>query len=557
MSHPSQSPPSPAATGLPSSLRLQLPTARLAPNSKGWKRIESRIPPLLRPLVRAYLLGYVSSVAPRLFTLISKQALRWKAGKKQQDGFVESFVNILRGGMDWHRFPTFCAVLAGGSTLLEYCYSLQALGFLQNYTRSFSRHIVPCRTKTASIRSSSFKDMLLTLDHYRLSRSFASFIAAWLGIKLLQSKRTPGFTETISSPTVISVETPLPTSDAVLDQRQEVSPKQPPRTVHYAGRTLDLTLFAVTRALDVIFGELWSHYKARRHGSPSTTASSRLVEPLISRLTDPAIFALSSALIMWTWFYHPSRLPRAYNKWITSAAAVDSRLIEALRRCRAGSLVYGKDTGQAPLLGSMCKDYDWPEAWGDPAKAVPFPCEIVHMGCGPSCERHALSRFALSFKWAFTMYLPLNLLLVLRKPNWKALKRALVSACGSSAFLGVFITLFYYGVCLARTRLGPYIVGRDVKGCQKMDGGLCVGTGCALCGWSILLENAGRRKDMALFVAPRALATLFPRRYDLRKQWREAAVFAASTAVVFTCALENPKRVRGVLGGVLAGVLKP
>ncbi|EGO56660.1 hypothetical protein NEUTE1DRAFT_147264 [Neurospora tetrasperma FGSC 2508] len=521
MSHPSQSPGSPAATGLPSSLRLQLPSARLAPNSKGWKRIESHIPLLLRPLVRAYLLGYVSSVAPRLFTLISKHALRWKAGKKQQDGFVESFVNILRGGMDWHRFPTFCAILTGGSTLLE-----------------------PLHCP-------------MSHENGKLSRSFASFIAAWLGIKLLQSKRTPGFTEIISSPTVINVETPLPTSDAVPDQRQEVSPKQPIRTVHYAGRTLDLTLFAVTRALDVIFGELWSHYKARRHGSPSTTASSRLVESLISRLTDPAIFALSSALIMWTWFYHPSRLPRAYNKWITSAASVDSRLIEALRRCRAGSLVYGKDTGQAPLLGSMCKDYDWPEAWGDPAKAVPFPCEIVHMGCGPSCERHALSRFARSFKWAFTMYLPLNLLLVLRKPNWKALKKALVSACGSSAFLGVFITLFYYGVCLARTRLGPYIVGRDVKGCQKMDGGLCVGTGCAMCGWSILLENAGRRKDMALFVAPRALATLFPRRYDLRKQWRETAVFAASTAVVFTCALENPKRVRGVLGGVLAGVLKP
>ena len=179
------------------------------------------------------------------------------------------------------------------------------------------------------------------------------------------------------------------------------------------------------------------------------------------------------------------------------------------------------------------------------------------MGCGPSCERHAVSRFARSFKWAFSMYLPLNLLLVLRKPNWKALKRALVSACGSSAFLGAFITLFYYGVCLARTRLGPYVIGRDAKACQKIDSGICVGTGCALCGWSILLEAAGRRKDMALFVAPRALAALFPRRYDLQKQWRETVVFAASTAVVFTCVRENRERVRGVLGGVLRGVLEP
>ncbi|KAK3397383.1 hypothetical protein B0T20DRAFT_394497 [Sordaria brevicollis] len=529
MSRPTQKAAAPpASSGLPSSLRLRLPTTtQTASNLKGWKKLESRIPPLLRPLVRAYLLGYVSSVAPRLLTLVSKHVIRLKAGKKQQDDFVESFISILRGGMDWQRFPTFCAVLAGGSTLLE------------------------C----------TFKAILDRLAATLLSRWFASFIAAWMGIKLLQSKRTPGFTETITAPTVVNGETPIPTSDAVLDPKQDSSPKQPIRTVHYAGRTLDLTLFAVTRALDVIFGELWSHYKARRnHVSSSSSprsATGKLTEALISRLTDPAIFALSSALIMWTWFYRPSRLPRAYNKWITSAASVDDRLIEALRRCRAGTLVYGKDTGQASLLGSMCKDYDWPQSWGDPATAIPFPCEIVHMGCGPSCERHAASRFARSFKWALTMYLPLNLLLVLRKPDFPALKRALVSACGSSAFLGAFITLFYYGVCLARTRLGPCIVGKDAKACQKIDGGLCVGTGCAMCGWSILLENASRRKDMALFVAPRALATLFPRRYDASKQWRETLAFAASTAVVFTCALENRSRMRGVLGGVLAGVLKP
>lgn len=123
MSRPTQKAAAPpAASGLPSSLRLRLPTtAQSASNLKGWKRLESRIPPLLRPLVRAYLLGYVSSVAPRLLTLVSKHVIRLKAGKKQQDGFVESFINILRGGMDWQRFPTFCAVLAGGSTLLEVC----------------------------------------------------------------------------------------------------------------------------------------------------------------------------------------------------------------------------------------------------------------------------------------------------------------------------------------------------------------------------------------------------------------------------------------------------
>jgi len=280
-------------------------------------------------------------------------------------------------------------------------------------------------------------------------------------------------------------------------------------------------------------------------------------ETIISGITDPAVFAVSCALIMWTWIYVPGRLPRAYDKWISSAAAVDPRLIEALQRCRRHELRYGEDTGQASLLQSMCRDFQWPPRWGDPAVSIPFPCEMVHMGSGPSCEGHALHRFFQSWRWAMATYLPLGLLLVARKPSVKGLVRAVLSAGRSSAFLGSFIALFYYGVCLARTRIGPGILGDSVASRQALDSGICVGSGCLLCGWSILLEQPGRRKDMALFVAPRALATLLPRRYPLDKQWRETFIFATSTAVVFTCVLENKDRVRGLLGSVLRNILEP
>jgi hypothetical protein len=70
-----------------------------------------------------------------------------------------------------------------------------------------------------------------------------------------------------------------------------------------------------------------------------------------------------------------------------------------------------------------------------------------------------------------------------------------------------------------------------------------------------MIETESRRKDIALFVAPRALATVLPRRYSLDKEWRERLVFAASTAVVFTCVAENPDRVRGVFGKLLKMVL--
>ncbi|KAL9948143.1 hypothetical protein ACHAQF_003798 [Verticillium nonalfalfae] len=384
------------------------PRSQLLSSRRGPLDIIPGTPPLLRPLVRAYLLGYASSVAPRLLTLLLQhvsRAVRKRSGasagaQKEHESFLSSLNHTILTGFELRRFPAFCALLAGGSTLLE-------------------------------------------------------------------------------------------------------------------------------------------------------------LESLVGYSTDPWIFVCSCALIMWAWFYNPSGLPKAYQRWISSAAAVDNRLIEALRRCRSGDLRYGKDTGQAPLLQSMCEDYKWPVIWGDPAKTAPFPCEMVHMGCGPSCEYHALSRLVRSWRWSMTMYLPLNLAMQLRKPpTVRGIRTAVLSASRSSAFLGVFIMLFYYGVCLGRTRIGPHIVGKDFAGRQKIDGGVCVGCGCFMCGWSVLLETASRRKDMALFVAPRALATLFPRRYAEDKQWRETLTFAASAAVVFTCAKENPARVRGVFGKLLGSVLR-
>ncbi|KAI1325918.1 integral membrane protein [Xylariaceae sp. FL0255] len=481
------------------------------PRSGHQQRIDDVVPPFLRPLFRAYVLGYASSVAPRLLTLALQHAMRRQKSRglangsppphdsHQQSSFLASLRHILCSGLDPKRFPTFCAALVGGTTLFE---------------------IIVIRL----VKRLRFQ--LSDIARRRLSRWISSFIAAWLSLRLLQSKKTDRYAET-------------KTDEDVKE-----------RTIWYAGRTLDLTLFAATRALDVVIGELWARRKERRVTANRWSS----LDCFISTFTDPAIFASSCAFIMWAWFYTPSALPRSYTKWISSAAAVDARLIEALRRCRSGKLQYGKETGQAPLLQVMCEKYKWPLEWGDPVTAVPFPCEMVHMGCGPNCEYHALSRFCRSFKWSMATYLPLYI--IARKKNVAGMRKALISAAQSSSFLATFITLFYYGVCLARTRVGPHILGKHAEARQTIDSGVCVGTGCFLCGWSILFETASRRKDMALFVAPRALATLLPRRYPLDKQWRETFIFAFSTAIVFTCVRENKARVRGVLGNVLGSVLE-
>ncbi|PNY28523.1 Uncharacterized protein TCAP_01559 [Tolypocladium capitatum] len=466
------------------------------------------LPPALRPLVRAYLLGYASAVAPRLLTLILQHLSRRRTKNKKtlpaeldERTFGESVVHVLRTGLEPQRFPTFCAVLVGGSTLLQ----------------------EPLKRIIARVATG-----LGDTARLRIARWLASLVAASFSLRLLQSK--PGLPRRDSSSAVA----------AQADRDAQGGKK-------FAGRTLDLTLFAATQAVDVIVGELWSRHRARRTAARKWTKG----EQFISRMIDPLTFVASCGTIMWAWFYSPDSLPSGYNRWITSAAHVDLRLIEALRRARSGELRYAEETGQAPLLGAMCKDYGLPYEWGDPVKVVPFPCDIVHMGRGPSCEYHAWRRFWLSWRWAMYTYLPLALALQLRKPTRKSPLLALLSASRSSAFLATFITFFYYGVCLGRTRVGPHLVGKTVPCRQRIDSGLCVGAGCFLCGWSVLIETASRRRDMALFVAPRAMATLLPRRCAADKQWRETLVFAASVAVVFTCALENPERVRGMMGGIL------
>lgn len=257
---------------------------------------------------------------------------------------------------------------------------------------------------------------------------------------------------------------------------------------------------------------------------------------------------------MWAFIYVPERLPQSYNKWITQVAAVDQRLLVALRRLRSGAITYGQES-ETVFLEKMCSDYNWPLDYANPAKSIPFPCEMVHMGRGQNCEFHALTRFAQTSILCLSTYVPLNLALAVRNPTRASLTRALKSSARSSAFIGAFTALYYYGVCLGRTRLGPRVLGPSVPAAQTLDSGICIASGCAICGWTILLEHEGRRKDIGLWVAPRALATLLPRRYLLEDQWKETLAFAVSTAVVFACVSEEPGRVRGVFGKLLNQVL--
>lgn len=104
-------------------------TAQVPHHGRSRAGFDSVIPAPLQPLVRAYLLGYASSVGPRLLTVLltyftalrrKRRGLPLAQSEKASFAYLRDSVrHTLRAGLEWRRFPTFCATLVGGSTLLE------------------------------------------------------------------------------------------------------------------------------------------------------------------------------------------------------------------------------------------------------------------------------------------------------------------------------------------------------------------------------------------------------------------------------------------------------
>ncbi|EAW14082.1 uncharacterized protein ACLA_071150 [Aspergillus clavatus NRRL 1] len=476
---------------------------------------------ILQPILRAYAIGYLSSTTPRVVSYLRRLKAKDLSNKQK----IEELSRTLTSAFRLDSFPTFCAILVGGSTALP---------------------IVLLRL-CALVGSNLSKrsDVHKSRGFLRFIRFVAAFVSAWFSFQLLNKK--PIRLQSLQNSSHDSTDTKQGAPTGLeKDFACQVRPA-------FAGRTMDLTLFTFTRAMDVLACFTWSRWRKWRN-SQSRWSFTEAVAPM---LADAGLFAASSAVVMWAWFYLPERLPRSYGKWIDEVAKVDIRLIEALRRARRGIFVYGKETGQSPLLESMCKDYNWPIEWGDPKKTIPIPCEMVHMDCGPNCEKHALMRFLRTFKFACATYVPLQIVFRLRLiRTMSSLRRALADALRTSTFLASFVSIFYYSVCLARTRIGPKLFSRETVTPQMWDSGLCVGAGCLMCGWSILVESARKRQEIALFVAPRAAATVLPRYYDKKYQHRERITFALSAAILFAYLHEQPKMVRGVFGRIATRVLK-
>lgn len=308
--------------------------------------------------------------------------------------------------------------------------------------------------------------------------------------------------------------------------------------------SLDLSLYVVVRALDTLISSIFEKY------SVSTTTF------------DIGSFILCSFLIMYSWFYYPERLPPAFKNWITKLADMDYELIEALRMLHHSQLFYGKSSPNDKVLAPLCERVGLDLELGNPAKTHPIPCDIVHSNFTHNCEVHALIRFLRGFKFASTIYVPLNAILMItsilkkKAPLHRIILRAIVSLARSSTFLAMFITLNWYPICFTRNKLGPWLYSKFPKHIDpNFDKALLPTLGCLCSGFSSIIETAKRRRDLTLFCAPKALLTLIPLEPSLRNLNTETIGFSVFFAIMVVYAKVAPGKIRGIYGRWLSYLL--
>ncbi|GJN91600.1 hypothetical protein Rhopal_004623-T1 [Rhodotorula paludigena] len=490
--------------------------------------------PSTEPFLRAVLLGWAAQSFPALVRVLLAASTRRSPSSRRQLG--TRFLAALCKGLHPRGLGVAFGVAIGGARWAE---SLVEPAVRRAYLVAVgrTRALREGKGKARETEESLADEQQRAVQDERNIRALATFASATLSslAALLVLQSSPSYrrpTRPTASPAnggdldfLVTPYTPsLPASavDAPADARLDSRSKQSP--------TLDLTLFVLVRAADTLARAVYER-------SPPASGQSAPLLRFLADQGDTIVFALSSARIMHAWFYAPHLLPPSYSGWILRLARMDPRLLQLLRFARTNRYVYG----QKP-------DAEVAQILVNPQNISRLDCSFVHgkLGAG-SCEANAVKRWARAFLDALMIYLPVHAIppllfsfrRILSQPR-SSLLRILLAASRSSAFLATFVASIYAS--------------------QPLDSGLCVLAGCLACGFSVLIENKRRRREMALYVAPRALyaildelapsALLHSRAGELAALWTERLVFALSSGTVVSAAVHRPDLVSGVVRGV-------
>ncbi|KAI8821419.1 uncharacterized protein EV422DRAFT_528084 [Fimicolochytrium jonesii] len=303
----------------------------------------------------------------------------------------------------------------------------------------------------------------------------------------------------------------------------------------------DFAIVTLVRALDSFasFQKTWITDGLKKRKVPLSLVGN----------ADSAIFILACARIMFCWFYTQEALPRDYTKWISKMSRLDVRPLEAVRLLSRGEMVYGRDTGHANLLGDYAVSLGLPFASGDPANGQ-IPCTVVHGGI-EGCIRHLYHVWWFGFWDALRIYIPVHLLpaLIFHRHRFthptkaaETIWRIALGAVRSATFLATFIDFVWLPICAVRnitnddSYLGPTL-------------------GAMLSGTSIFIERKSRRREMMLYVVPKAIESVWWSLTKYGPGWKvpgaEVPLFGLGMGYLLSAYGHHPKALRPAVRGVL------
>ncbi|KAG0319211.1 hypothetical protein BGZ97_002557 [Linnemannia gamsii] len=256
-------------------------------------------------------------------------------------------------------------------------------------------------------------------------------------------------------------------------------------------------------------------------------------------------------------------------------ARMDKRLLETLRGVRTGEIQFKQVNPPHVhnLLTGLCEDLGLNLLMGDFALRSRLPCEVVHQGITKSCEVHTGYRWIQGFMVSTGIYLPVHLLPALLSPKAffnrlqenpvATVSSTLMATARSSAFLATYIALIWYGICTWRSKVMPItmrLTGRRYTSnvVDHIYGPLL---GSFMCGFSVLVEKPHRRAEMALYVLPRAIYSMWSRIMAGRLSRKvemtgEALMYAVSMSVLLTGMRWKREMVRPSMQGLLGWIVE-
>ncbi|PHZ12325.1 uncharacterized protein RHIMIDRAFT_203365 [Rhizopus microsporus ATCC 52813] len=258
---------------------------------------------------------------------------------------------------------------------------------------------------------------------------------------------------------------------------------------------------------------------------------------------DALLFGLTCAQVLYAYTMRPDTLPPDFYAFMIQAARcpkealmlnnLNVRGISVSPKLALDSIQHLHPTSHAIKVISQL----------DPNPAA-IPCEILHPWVD-SCNLTAIERFFNVFKSYLPVYgtlhfVPMLLLRTqhLRKDPTGMLSKTTKATLKSGAFLATFVTVYQYQICMHRQLLKTGLIGRwNSKYLYGLAGFICSYL-------SIFIEDKKRRSELALYVLPKAVHSLYQIAYShhwiFKMKYFEVLMASTAMGIIMSFYQEEP-----------------